>query len=538
MSSGSGSGTSSAATSSSANAGVVDGLDRVLVEELIGRIAAGADAPRAATTAPFTGTEIASLPQSSPDDVARAVARARQAQRAWADTPVRERAAVLWRLHDRVLGRQQQALDLIQIECGKARAHAFEEIADVAITASWYARHGPRLLTDARRRGLFPGVSVATEVHHPRGVVGIIAPWNYPLTLTLSEALPPLLAGNAVVIKPDTQTPLTALWGAKMLADAGLPPDVLQVVVGDGPVVGPALIDAVDYVCFTGSTATGRVVAQRAAARLVGSSLELGGKNGLYVAADADVDRAAEAAVRDCFTSAGQVCVAMERLVLHRDVADAFLDRFIDRTERLRLGTALDYSADLGSLVSAEHLRRVRSHVEDAVAKGARVLTGGAPRPDVGPLFFAPTVLADVPVSAACYDNETFGPVVAVYVVDSDEQAVALINDTAYGLSGSVWSRDRGRALRIARRIRTGTVNVNEAYTSSWSAISSPMGGRGQSGLGRRHGVEGLLRFTESQTVVEQRVGLGPLYARGGKRVAASLTAALRAARRMHLPWP
>jgi succinate-semialdehyde dehydrogenase/glutarate-semialdehyde dehydrogenase len=525
-------------TASSMTAGVVHGFDRVLVEDLIRRIATGVDAPRMTTIAPFTGAEVASLPQSSPDDVAQAVARARRVQPAWAGTSVRERAAVLWRLHDLVLERQQQVLDLIQIEVGKARAHAFEEVADVAITASWYARHGPRLLSDARRRGLFPALSVATEVRHPRGVVGMIAPWNYPLTLTVSDALPALLAGNAVVLKPDSQTPLTALWGAKMLAEAGLPPDVLQVVVGDGPVVGPALIDTVDYVCFTGSTATGRVVAQRAAARLVGSSLELGGKNGLYVAADADVERAAEAAVRDCFTSAGQVCVAMERLVLHRDVADAFLDRFIGRTEQLRLGTALDYSADLGCLVSAEHLRRVRAHVEDAVAKGARVLTGGAPRPDVGPLFFAPTVLADVPVSAACYDNETFGPVVAVYVVDSDEQAVALINDTAYGLSGSVWSRDRGRALRIARHIRTGTVNVNEAYAASWSAISSPMGGRGQSGLGRRHGVEGMLRFTESQTVVEHRVGLGPLYAQGGKRVAASLTAALRAARRMHLPWP
>ena len=488
--------------------------------------------------APFDGTPIAELPQSSAAHVVAAVDRARVAQRRWADVAPRDRAAVLWRLHDLVLGRQQQVLDLIQLEGGKARAHAFEEVADVAITASWYARTGPRLLTDTRRRALVPVLSAATELRHPRGVVGIIAPWNYPLTLTVSDALPALLAGNAVVLKPDPQTTLTALWGAQMLAEAGLPPDVLQVVAGDGPVVGAALTDAVDYVCLTGSTATGRAVAQRAAARLIGCSLELGGKNGLYVAADADVERAAEAAVRDCFSGAGQVCVAMERVVLHRDVADAFVDRFVERTERLRPGAGFDYSADVGCLISAAHLHRVQAHVDDAVAKGARVLTGGTPRSDIGPLFFAPTVLADVPATAACYDEETFGPVVAVHRVGSDDQAVALLNDTVYGLNASVWSRDRGHALRIARRIRSGTVTVNEAYTTAWSAISSPMGGRGQSGLGRRHGAEGLLRFTESQTIAEQRVGLGPLYARGGQWVAASLSGALRAARRMHLPWP
>jgi succinate-semialdehyde dehydrogenase/glutarate-semialdehyde dehydrogenase len=518
---------------------VADGVDGALIAQLTARIAAAPDAPRCTVLAPFTGVEIVALPQSSPDEVARAVERARRAQSAWAGTTPRERAAVLWQFHDRVLEQQAQVLDLIQIEAGKARAHAFEEVADAAITAGWYARRGPRLLADTRRQGLMPGLSTATEIRHPWGVVGVIAPWNYPLTLALAEALPALLAGNAVVLKPDTQTVLTALWVAQTLEHVGLPPDVLQVVVGDGPVVGPALIDAVDYVCFTGSTATGRLVAQQAAERLIGAALELGGKNGLYVAADADVDRAAEAAVRDCFSGAGQVCLTMERLVLHRDVADAFLDRFVRRVERLRLGVGLDYSADVGCLVSHEQLQRVQSHVDDAVAQGARVLTGGVARPDVGPLFFAPTVLADVPVTATCYATETFGPVVAVYPVDSDDEAVELINDTPYGLHASVWSRDRGHALRTARRIRSGTVTVNEAYTTAWGALSSPMGGRAQSGLGRRHGADGLLRFTDPQAVVVQRgPGLGPLYAQGGERMATLFSGLLRAARRAHLPWP
>ena len=509
-----------------------------MIRRLVERVRTDGDAPTVTTTAPVTGGPVAELPQSSPAAVARVVARARAAQSAWARRTPRGRAAVLWGLYDRVLAHQRQVLDLIQIEAGKSRAHAFEEVADVAITAAWYARHGPRLLDDTRRRGLVPGLSVATEVHHPKGVVGMIAPWNYPLTLTVADAVPALLAGNAVVLKPDTQTALTALWGAVQLEAAGLPADVLQIVVGEGPVTGAALVDAVDHVSFTGSSEVGRRIAQQAAARLVSSSLELGGKNGFYVAADADLDGAAAAAVRDCFASAGQMCVGTERLVVHRAVADAFLDRFVARVERLRMGPALDYSVDLGCLSSPAQLERVRSHVDDAVARGARVLTGGGPRPDIGPLFFAPTVLAGVPDTAVCYAQETFGPVVAVHRVASDDDAVALINDTEYGLNASVWSRDTRRARGIARRIRTGTVNINDAYTASWSALSSPMGGRGQSGLGRRHGAEGLLRCTESQTIALQRVDVGPLYAQAGPRLAAGATALLRTARRLRLPWP
>ncbi|HYJ74371.1 MAG TPA: aldehyde dehydrogenase family protein, partial [Kineosporiaceae bacterium] len=325
----------------------------------------------------------------------------------------------------------------------------------------------------------------------------------------------------------------------ELLDEAGLPPDVFGVVIGDGPVVGGALVDAVDHVCFTGSTATGRMVAQRAAARLVGASLELGGKNAGYVAADADLDRAAEGAVRDCFSSAGQLCVSMERLVLHEEIADAFLDRFLGRVRRMRLGTALDFTTDMGSLVSAEQLERVRAHVDDAVAKGATVLAGGRARPDIGPLFYEPTVLEGVPPEASCFREETFGPVVAVRRASSDAEAVAMMNDTDYGLNATIWTRDTRRGGVLARHVVAGTVGVNENFVASWGSVASPMGGRRSSGLGRRHGREGILRFTEPQTIAVQRgPGFGVLYAQGSERFAQQFTAMLRLARKAHLPWP
>lgn len=513
-------------------------LDPAVVARLLPLVMAAEGAATRTTTAPATGAPVAEVPVSTPDDVRRAAQRARSAQPGWTARHVLERAAVLDRVHDLVLDHRDEALDLIQTENGKARAHAYEEVADVALTASWYARQGPAMLADRRYRGLVPGLSRVTQVHHAKGVVGVIAPWNYPLTLAISDALPALLAGNAVVLKPDEQSALTALWGAELLRRAGLPQGLFQVVVGPGDVLGPALVDLVDHVAFTGSTATGRRVAAQAAARLIGASLELGGKNAMYVAEDADLDRAAEAAVRDCFSGTGQMCVSMERLLVHERVADVFLTRFVDRVRRLRLGPGLDYDHDLGCLTSAAQLDRVRRHVEDAVGRGATVLTGGRHRGDLGPLFYEPTVLADVPEGALCAREETFGPVVSVRRVGGDEEAVALANAGSYGLNASVWTADLDRGAAVARRIIAGTVTVNEAYVVAWGSHAAPMGGRRDSGLGRRHGEAGLLRFTEIQSVVVQRAGLRALYALGGERFAALFTAALRTARRTGLPWP
>lgn len=502
----------------------------VVTEELVAQLTA--HLPGGATAhshSPFTGEPLARLPQADAAQVADAFARARAAQREWADRPVRERATVLLRFHDLVLRHREAALDLVQSETGKARLHAFEEVMAVAVAARHYGRAAPALLRPQRHTGALPLLTRVRELRHPRGVVGQIVPWNYPLELSVGDALPAFVAGNAVVMKPDNQTALTALWARRLLVEAGLPPDVWQVVLGEGPTIGPELVTHADFVSFTGSTRTGRQVAQGAAARLVGSSLELGGKNAMLVLADADPDKAAAGAVRGAFSSAGQLCIHLERIYVEEPVADAFVRKLVERTRALRLGTVLGYGADLGSLVSARQLATVTRHVREAVAQGAEVLAGGRHRPDVGPYFHEPTVLTGVAEPMAVCTEETFGPVVAVYRVDSAEEAIERANASTYGLNSSVWSRNARRARAVAARLRTGTVNVNEGYASAYGSAQAPMGGRGESGWGRRHGVEGLLKYTESQTVAEQRVlPLAPAWGMDDAQYAAWMTRGLR----------
>ncbi|MEH6374973.1 succinic semialdehyde dehydrogenase [Streptomyces sp. KLMMK] len=485
---------------------------------------------------PLTGRKLADLPESTPEDVATAFARAREAQSHWAGVPAGERAAVLLRFHDLLLDRQSEVLDLIQVETGKARLHAHEEVQAVAVAARHYGRKGPAYLRPRAHTGVVPLLTKVAELRHPRGVVGQIAPWNYPFELSVGDALPAFAAGNAVVMKPDTQTALTALWARELLIEAGLPEEVWQVVLGEGPVVGPAVVGHADYVSFTGSTRTGREVAQGAAARLIGSSLELGGKNAMLVLHDADVEKAAAGAVRGCFSSAGQLCISIERLYVHASVADAFLERFTARTKALRLGTGLAYGADMGSLVSQRQLDAVTRHVEDAVSRGATVLAGGRPRPDVGPLFYEPTVLEGVGPSMAVCAEETFGPVVSVHRFQDEDEAVALANATPYGLNASVWTADGRRGRALAARLRTGTVNVNEAYAAAYGSAQAPMGGMGDSGLGRRHGSEGILKYTEAQTVAHQRVmPLAPAFGLDDEKYAEFMTRSLRVMKALRL---
>jgi succinate-semialdehyde dehydrogenase/glutarate-semialdehyde dehydrogenase len=508
-------------------------LDERLVAQLAGHVVSSTG-ETADTIAPFTGERLASLPVSSTGDVAQAFETARAAQPQWALTDPRRRAEVLLRLHDLVLDRQDELLDLIQWESGKARKHAFEEVADTAITARYYARRGPGFLRPRRRAGALPLLTRTHELHHPKGVVGVISPWNYPLSLAVGDALAALMAGNAIVHKPDEKTPLVALAAVRLLREAGLPDGLWQVVNGTGPVVGSAVVDGADYVCFTGSTATGRAVAARAAQRLVGCSLELGGKNPMLVFDDADLERAAECAVRACFSSAGQLCISVERMYLHEPIREQFLGRFLERVRAMRVSAGFGYDADMGSLVSARQLAAVTEHVEDAVANGATVLAGGKGRPDLGPYFFEPTVLSGVTPEMRLFTEETFGPVVAVSTFAGEEQAVSLANATCYGLNASVFTGDQARGARVAARIRAGTVNVNEGYAAAWGSLDAPMGGMGDSGLGRRHGREGILRFTEPQTVAVQRLlGLGTPRGFTDERWARALAATLRGMKRV-----
>jgi len=470
-------------------------------------------APRATReiTSPLDARVLGRVPVCEPEDVATAVARARAAQPAWAATSIGQRCKVANRFRDLVLLHSVELLDLVHDENGKSRLNAFEELMDTALSAAYYAQNAPRLLAARTRVGAIPALTTAVERYRPKGVVGIISPWNYPLTLAVSDAIPALLAGNTVVLKPDSKTPLTALLALDLLRRAGLPEDVMQVVTGPGSELGTPLVEAVDYLMFTGSSDTGRAVAAQCAQRLIGCSAELGGKNAMLVLADADIARTVEGAVQACFSTTGQLCVSIERIYVHRSRYDEFCAAFAERTGRIVLGAGPGWDVDLGPLIDAAQLEKVSAHVADAVAHGARVLAGGRARPDLGPTFYEPTVLADVTDEMLLARTETFGPVVSVYRVDSDAEAVAAANDTPYGLNASVWSGSLAHARRVARQLHVGTVNINEGYAAAWASHGAPMGGVGVSGLGRRHGREGILKYTEPQTIATQHaLLLGP----------------------------
>jgi succinate-semialdehyde dehydrogenase/glutarate-semialdehyde dehydrogenase len=478
---------------------------------------------------PLDNAPLAHIPQSTPGDLDDAFARARRAQAQWSRTSLDERSRILLRLHDLVLDRQDEIMDLICLESGKARKHAFDEPIHIALTARYYARTAHQHLDSSRRLGVVPGLTRVEVNRVPKGVVGIVSPWNYPFTMALCDGLPALLAGNAVVIKPDAQTMLTALLAAQLLVEAGFPEDLWQVVAGPGSEVGPGIIARADYVCFTGSTATGKQVAAGCADRLIGCSLELGGKNPLLVLRDAAVERAAEGAVRASFSNAGQLCVSTERLFVADQVYDRFVERLVARTQAMSLGASLDWGLDMGSLISQQQLDTVEAHVQDAVDKGARVLTGGRARPDLGPFVHEPTVLEGVSPEMTCFGQETFGPVISLYRFSDEADAIARANDGEYGLNASIWSQDGARARAIARLIKCGTVNINEAFGATFASIDSPMGGMRQSGLGRRQGSEGILRYTESQSVATQRlVRFAPMLGMSDETYAKVMTAQLR----------
>jgi succinate-semialdehyde dehydrogenase/glutarate-semialdehyde dehydrogenase len=504
------------------------------LDELTALVASRDDRPLDRVELAFTGETLGRVPRCTPHDVTRAVECAREAQASWVRRSVRERARVALRFHDLVLARQREILDIVQLESGKARRHALEEVLDVAVVARYYARTAGEHLSKRRRRGAVPLLTTTVEHHHPKGVVGIIAPWNYPFTLGMSDALPALLAGNGVVIKPDAQTPYSSLWGYALLEEAGLPKGLAQVVTGSGRELGTPLIEGCDYLMFTGSTATGRIVARQAAERLIDCSMELGGKNALLVLADANLDRTVSGIIRAAYSNGGQLCISAERVYVEEQLWDALVPRLVNAVRAMRVGPGLRWDVDMGSLVSASQLTAVADHVADAVAKGAHILVGGRARPDLGPYFYEPTLLTDVTPEMELFEEETFGPVAAVTKVSSAEEAIERANSSPYGLNFSIWTRDTRRGRRLATRLQAGTVNVNEGYAATWASVDAPMGGFKDSGIGRRHGAEGILKYTETQTVAVQR--LLPIAAppqADGARFAWLATQALRAVRRV-----
>lgn len=467
-------------------------------------------------TNPANGQTVGRVCKCTADDAREAFARARAAQPAWAATPARKRAAVFRRFALLVAQHRDELLDTIQDENGKNRASALEEVADVAATALYYAQTGPSQLKTRRRFTPAPLLTTAREQRPPKGVVGVIAPFNYPLALAVSDAIPAMVAGNAVVLKPDLRTPLSALKAAGILREAGLPDGVFNVVPGDGEDVGQAIVEECDFLMFTGSTATGTRLAQQAAARLIDYSMELGGKNAMIVAADANLDRAAEAAVHACFANSGQLCISIERIYVEHPAAERFIPAFVEHAASMRVGPGRGWEVDMGAQISPEHTDRIEAFVNDALAKGATALTGGR---RTGPAFFEPTVLIDVPPDADLHSQEVFGPVVYVEVVDTLEEAVARANDTDYGLNSSVWAAP-ATARRLAGALESGTVNINEGYAPAWMALGAPMGGWKRSGMGRRHGEHGITKYTEPRNVTEMRwTTMSGLLGRAARRL-------------------
>ena len=449
---------------------------------------------------PTSGKKVFDLPQNSAQQVADEAAKLREAQAEWLEWTPRDRANILLTLVDVLLENQEKMLDILQLETGKARGHAYEEFAGAVGAARYYGKVSPGFLARRRTRAGIPLVTKSWVEHPAIGLVGIITPWNYPVALTMLDVLPALAAGNVVLQKADNATALSVLFCRHLAVEAGLPANVWQVVVGDGAEVGNAVTDASDYVAFTGSTATGRRVAERASSRLIGYSLELGGKNPMIVLPGANLRKAAKIAIGGAFSSAGQLCVSIERVYVQRDELANFEVALKAATEALKVGKSSDFEMDMGTLTGASQLERVSGFVEDALAKGAKLVAGGKQLSTEGPYFYAPTVITDITDEMSLNRTEVFGPIIQLYPYDDIDEAIELANDTEFGLNASIVGNER-EALRLASRLQAGSVNINDGFRASFASMASPMGGMKHSGKGRRNAEGGLLRFTETRTI-------------------------------------
>ena len=447
-----------------------------------------------ASVNPATGEILRELECAGEGEIEAAVARARAAQNAWVEIGLRRRIAMLREFQANLYARKSEVAAAITREVGKPLVEALvTEVLVVLDAARFLIDNAWSLLRDepVPHANLVTKLKSGWLVREPHGVIGIISPWNYPFSIPATETLAALVAGNAVVLKPSELTSLVAFELASLLHAAGVPEQVFQVVVGAGP-AGAALVHSpIDKLVFTGSVATGKRIAAVAAERLLPVVLELGGKDPMLVLDDADVDVASSAAVWGAFVNAGQACLSVERCYVHRSLHESFAKACADKTKQLRVGNGMDAHTDVGPMIQERQVRIVESHVEDAKARGARVLAGGKRLPELGINFYAPTVLAGVTHDMRIMREETFGPVLPVMACADDDEAVRLANDSEYGLAASVWTRDRKRGERLARRINAGTVMVNDVI-SCFGISEAPHGGVKASGVGRTHGRFGL----------------------------------------------
>jgi len=455
------------------------------------------------STNPATGEVLAELACASPSDVQGAVLRAKQAQPAWEATPVRQRVATLRRFQRLLSEQRDQVADLICREAGKPAVEALTTEVLVILDATEFCIRNAH---DFLRDEPLPHANLAMKtkrgklLREPFGAIGIISPWNYPFSIAATETLGALVTGNAVVLKPSEFTPLIGLELQRLLLAAGLNPDLMQVVIGEGP-AGAALIEApIDKLIFTGSVATGKRVAEAAARKLLPVVLELGGKDPMIVLDDADLEIASSGALWGAFMNAGQTCLSVERCYVHRGLYEKFLEACSNKIAKLRVGNGIGSEVEVGPLIHERQLRIVDEHVRDAVLHGARLLQGGKRLTELGPNFYAPTLLADVTRDMRIIREETFGPVLPVAPFDTDDEAVRLANDSDFGLAASVWTTNRRRGEAMAKQIKAGTVMINDVI-SCFGIAEAPHGGFKLSGIGRTHGKMGLAEMVQVKYV-------------------------------------
>jgi acyl-CoA reductase-like NAD-dependent aldehyde dehydrogenase len=456
---------------------------------------------------PATGELIGTVAACSPEDVTAMVDRARLAQPAWEALGFDGRGRILRRMQKWTLDNADRIIDTIVKENGKTYEDA--QLAEVSYAASafgFWAKNSPKYLADEKVKSASPFVLGRKLVvrYAPLGVVGVIGPWNYPLTNSFGDCIPALAAGNSVVLKPATLTPMTSLLMREGLLECGVPEDVFQVAVGEGSSIGNALIDAVDFIMFTGSTEVGKKVMTRAGETLTGVAMELGGKDPMIVLRDANLERAANAAVHYSMQNGGQTCISVERVYVEEPVYDEFVAKVTEKMGALRQGVpGAPAVTDVGAMTSDSQTDLVEEHVNDAVAKGARAVVGGKRGSGPGQ-FFEPTLLLDVDHSMEAMTEETFGPTLPVMKVADVDEAVRLANDSPYGLQASIWTKDTENGERIARRIESGVVCINDAQLN-YVALELPMGGWKDSGVGSRHGANGIRKYTKQQTLLVTR---------------------------------